>query len=307
MRIAFVKSLIKLAKRDERIFLLTGDLGYGVLEGFQEAFPDRFLNVGVAEANMVGVAAGLALSEKTPYIYSISTFLVMRALEQIRNDICYQNLNVKIVGVGSGLTYSLYGATHQPIDDLGVIRALPNMVILSPGDPLETAAAVDFSLKYQGPVYLRLAGKGEPKIHGSRPLLKLGQGINLKQGKDITLMATGSLLANAFLASEQLIKKGISVCLISMPFVKPIDKKIILKAARETKAIFTLEEHSLIGGLGTAAAEVLAEANIPKVLFKRIALPDQYPPEIGSRAYLREKYGLSVDGIVKKILDLYKK
>lgn len=302
MRSTFIETLVKLAKKDKRIYLLTGDLGFGVLEKFRDSFPSRFLNMGVAEANMVGVAAGLALSGKIPYVYSIATFLTMRAFEQIRNDVCYQNLNVKLIGVGSGLTYSFYGATHQPIDDVGVIRSLPNMVIVSPGDPIETDLATKFSLAHQGPVYLRLAGKGEPTIHSEKPFFKLGQGITLIKGHDLTIMATGNILENAYLATKQLSQKGISARLISMPFIKPIDKKIILEAASQTKAIFTVEEHSLIGGLGSAVAEVLAEDNRSKILFKRIALPDEYPPIVGSRQYLREKYGLSVDEIVKYIL-----
>lgn len=307
MRTAFVESLIDLAEQDKRIFLLTGDLGYAVLEKFQQTFPDRFVNMGVAEANMIGAAAGLALSGKIPYVYSIATFPVMRGLEQIRNDICYQNLNVRIVGVGSGLTYSLYGATHQSIDDMAVMRSLPNMTVISPGDPIETDLAVRFSLKHPGPVYLRIAAKGEPNIHSKKPNFKLGQGITITKGNDLTIMAIGNILQNAQLAAAELSKEGISVRLISMPFIKPIDEKIILKAARETKAIFTIEEHSLVGGLGSAVAEVLAESDTPKILFKRIALPDQYPPEVGSRAYLREIYGLSTGKIVKNILKLYKK
>jgi len=306
MRLAFTDTLIKLAKKDKRIFLLTGDLGYAVLEGFIEKHPKRFFNMGVAEQNMVGVAAGLALSGKIPYVFSIATFPVMRALEQIRNDVCYQNLNVKIIGVGSGLTYSLYGATHQSIDDVNMMRGLPNMTVISPGDPLEVKAAIEFSLKHQGPVYIRIAAKGEPNIHNKSFNFEVGKGIVINKGEDITLMVSGNMLANANLAAQELEKKGISVRLISMPFVKPIDKQIILKAAKETKAIFTFEEHSIIGGLGSAVAEVLAESNIPKVLFKRIGLPDVYPSEIGNWDYLREKYGFSSDKLAKNILRIYK-
>jgi len=305
MRTTFIESLTKLAEKDNRIFLLTGDLGYGVLEKFRENFPDRFFNMGVAEQNMIGTAAGLGLSGKIPYVYSIATFPVMRALEQIRNDVCYQKLNVRIVGVGSGLTYSLYGATHQSIDDMNMMRGLPNMVVISPGDPIEVESAVNFSLKHQGPIYIRIAAKGEPNIHREKPVFNLGQGIVVNQGKDLTLMVTGNMLANAQLAVEELTKKSISVRLVSLPFIKPIDKEIILKAAKETKAIFTFEEHNIIGGLGSAVAEVLTEAGT-SIKFKRIGLPDIYPPEVGSWAYLRDNYGLSVDKVVKNILRFYK-
>jgi len=305
MRLAFTDTLIKLAKKDERIFLLTGDLGYAVLEGFIEKYPKRFFNMGVAEQNMVGVAAGLALSGKIPYVFSIATFPVMRALEQIRNDVCYQNLNVKIIGVGSGLTYSLYGATHQSVDDINMMRGLPNMTIISPGDPLEVKAAVEFSYKHQGPTYIRIAAKGEPNIHTKNFKFEIGKGIIINKGKDVTLMVTGNMLANANLAVQELEKKGISVRLISMPFIKPIDKKVILEAAKETKAIFTFEEHSIIGGLGSAVAEILAESNI-SVLFKRIGLPDVYPSEIGNWDYLRDVYGFSPNKLVESILKIYK-
>lgn len=306
MRIAFVKSLINLAKKDKRIFLLTGDLGYGVLEEFQKNFPDRFFNMGVAEQNMIGAAAGLALSGKIPYVFSIATFPVMRGLEQIRNDVCYQNLNVKFIGVGSGLTYSLYGATHQAIDDVAVMRALPNMTVVSPGDPIETDLTVKYSLKHQGPFYFRIASKGDPNIHSKKPIFKLGQGIIVTNGNDLTIMATGNILANVYSAVQELLKEGLNVRLISMPFIKPIDRNIILKAAKETKAIFTIEEHNIIGGLGSAIAEVLAEANIA-IPFQRIALPDIYPPEVGGWAYLRNLYGLSPKKLTQTILKKFRK
>ena len=304
MRLAFTNSLIKVAQTDENIFLLTGDLGYGVLEGFIEKFPDRFFNMGVAEQNMIGTAAGLALSGKIPYVFSIATFPIMRGLEQIRNDVCYQNANVKIIGVGSGLTYSLYGATHQPIDDIAMTRALPNMVVISPGDPIETKLAVEFSAKHQGPVYIRIAAKGEPDIHSKEPKFELGKGIIVDNGDDVTLFVTGNMLANAKDAAQKLEEKGISVRLISMPFIKPIDKKVILEAAKETKAIFTIEEHNIIGGLGTAIAEVLAESD-ESISFKRIALPDAFPSEIGGWAYLRKLYGLSPEGMVETVFKKY--
>ncbi len=301
MRSVFISNLIKIAESDERVVLLTGDLGYKVLEEFQEKFPQRFINVGIAEANMVGMAAGLALAGKIPYVFSIGTFATARCLEQIRNDICYQNLNVKIVGVGSGLTYSLYGASHHPIDDIALMRSLPNMSVVCPGDLIETKMAVISSYQNLGPLYLRLAAKGEPNIHSQEPKFTIGRGIVLRDGEDITIMVTGNMLANAKAAADQLVQRGISVRLISMPFVKPIDKEIILKSAKETKMIFSVEEHCAIGGLGSAIADILAEDNA-QVLFKKISLPDQYPDVIGSRDYLRNKYGLSSDKIVETIL-----
>lgn len=306
MRTAFVKSMLRLAQQDERIYLLTGDLGYGVLEEFRDTFPNRFYNVGVAEANMAGVAAGLALCGKIPYVYSIATFAVMRCLEQIRNDICYQNLDVTIVGVGAGLSYSLYGASHQSVDDVGVMRSLPNMVVASPGDPLEVQCILRETWKYKGPFYVRLATKGEPVLHSNSPDLRVGRGVVLLDGTDMTLVASGNILENAWSAALELRRDGTRVRLISMPYTKPIDRNLIRKAFQETRLVVTVEEHCKIGGLGTAVAEVVAEENLGKGLLRRIALPDIFPPEVGDRAYLREIYGLSVHGLVKTIRNLMK-
>jgi transketolase len=301
MRTTFVKTLSALARQDERVYLLTGDLGYSVLEEFRDNFRGRFYNVGVAEANMAGVAAGLALSGKLPYIYSIATFAVLRCLEQIRNDICYHNLNVKVIGVGSGLSYSLYGASHESIEDIAMMRSLPNMVVACPGDPMETEVVLQEAYRHPGPVYVRLATKGEPVLHTTRPELPVGRGVVLKSGKDLALIATGNMLENARSVALALEKEGIHAHLVSLPYVKPIDRQLIRAAATQTGAIFTLEEHCLTGGLGSAVAEVLAEDCPGRVLFKRIALPDRFPPEVGSRAYLRNIYGLSVEGIIGTI------
>lgn len=305
MRTAFVKSMLLAARQDESIYLLTADLGYGVLEEFRAAFPKRFLNVGVAEANMAGMAAGLALGGKKPYIYSIATFAALRGLEQIRNDICYQNLDVTIVGVGAGLSYSLYGASHQSIDDVGIMRSLPNLVVGCAGDPVEVALLMQHSHQHPGPFYLRLGTRGEPVIHPARPELRMGQGAILLQGTDLTLIATGNLLENAHRAAAELRGEGISVRLISMPYVKPIDRDLIRQAAEETGVIVSVEEHSLMGGLGTAIAEVLAEEDLGRVRFRRIALPDIFPPEVGGRAYLRDIYRLSVAGIVDTLKQVW--
>jgi transketolase len=305
MRTAFVKSMVAIARQDESVYLLTGDLGFGVLEEFRDAFPKRFYNVGVAEANMAGVAAGLALSGKKPYIYSIATFAALRCLEQIRNDICYQNLDVTIVGVGAGLSYSLYGASHQSIDDVGIMRSLPNLVVACAGDPAETGLLMNHSHQHPGPYYLRLGTKGEPVLHQSPPAFRVGQGAVLLEGADMTVMATGNMLESAHRAAAQLKSDGIDVRLITMPYIKPIDRELIRKAAKETGVIVSIEEHSIIGGLGTAIAEVLAEEGLQPVLFKRIGLPDVFPPEVGGRAYLRHIYKLSVPEIVDMLKQVW--
>lgn len=306
MRRQFINTLTELARKDNRIFLLTGDLGFSFFEEFRKEFPKRFFNVGVAEANMVGIAAGLALSGKIVFIYSIVPFVTMRCFEQIRNDLCSQNLNVRIVGVGGGLCYGSAGMTHHSIEDIAIMRALPNMTVVCPGDSFEVEMAVKEALSWEGPVYLRLGKGGEPKIHSDIPNFKIGKGIIIKNGNDITIMSTGNILYMAKQITDKLTNENISVRLISMHTVKPLDKKIIIESSRETKAIFTLEEHSLIGGLGSAVAEVLAEEGTKKALFKRFSLPDSYCREVGSHEYLREKNKLSVDQITDNILKIYK-
>lgn len=303
MRTAFITTLTELARENKNIFLLTGDLGFSVFEKFREEFPDRFFNIGLAEANMVGISAGLSLSGKIVFIYSIVPFVTMRCFEQIRNDICYQNLNVKIIGSGGGLCYGSAGPTHHSITDIAIMRALPNMTVICPGDPIETELAVKASITYQGPVYIRIGRGHEPRVHSASPYFEIGKGIILKEGSDIALIATGNMLSTAKQVADMLEGSGLSIRLTSMHTVKPIDKALILKAAKETKAIFTIEEHSLIGGLGGAVAEVLAESE-HKVLFKRFALPDAYIKDVGSQKYLREKNDLSVSQIVANILNL---
>ncbi len=308
MRTAFINTLIELARKDSGIFLLSGDLGFSVFEKFREGFPDRFFNIGVAEANMVGIASGLALSGKIVFIYSIVPFITMRCFEQIRNDLCYQNLNVKIIGVGGGLCYGSAGMTHHSLADIAIMRALPNMTVICPGDPIEAEMATKLGIYRRGPLYIRLGKSHEPEVHSNLKFLdfKIGKGITIKNGSDITIIATGNILYNTKCIADKLINEGLSVRLISMHTIKPLDKDIILKSAQQTKAIFTVEEHSLIGGLGSAVAEVLAETDAKKVLFRRFALPDRYLKDVGSQEYLREKNALSIEQITNSILKEYK-
>ena len=305
MREAFINTLIELAAEDDKIFLLTGDLGFSVLEKFQEKFPDRFLNIGVAESNMVGIAAGLALSGKIVYIYSIVPFVTMRCFEQIRNDVCMQDLNIKIVGIGGGLSYGPAGPTHHSIIDIAIMRALPNMTVVCPGDPIETVFTIKESVKNKGPMYIRLGKGHEVQIHNNIGYFEIGKGITIKEGDDITIIVTGSMLDSAKEVTDRLVDKGINVQLISMHTIKSIDKRLILKSAMEKKAIFTIEEHSIIGGLGSAVAEVLSEFK-HKTLFKRIGLQDAFVKDIGDREYLLKKNSLSVDDITNNILEIYK-
>lgn len=301
MRTAFIATLCDLAKKDNNIFLLNGDLGFSVLEPFIEAFPNRSLNMGVAEANMIGVAAGLALSGKTVFVYSIIPFVTARVFEQIRNDIALQKANVKIVGVGSGLTYGQLGPTHHSIEDIALMRALPNMTVVAPGDPKETEEATKALAKIKGPAYLRIGKKGEPMIHTKKPAFRLGKGIIARTGTDLTLIAAGNMLATAITTADELEKGGKRVSVISLHTIKPLDAPLIKKAARDTPAIFTLEEHSIIGGLGSAVAEVLAESRISPI-FRRFGIRDRFTTIAGSQDFLRRYHHLSPPDIAKQIL-----
>lgn len=301
MRTAFIKELFELAKLDERIVLIVGDLGFGVVTPFIEQLPRQFLNAGVAEQNMTAMAAGMALSGKIALTYSIANFPTMRCLEHVRNDVCYHNANVKIVSVGGGFTYGAMGATHHAVEDIAVMRALPGLMVVAPGDPVEARAATRAVIAYRGPCYLRLGKAGEPVVHQSTIDFELGKAICMREGRDATLISTGGILQNTVRAAKQLAKEGIETRLLSMHTVKPLDTEAVLAAARETGAIFTVEEHSVLGGLGSAVAEVLAETDGIKVPFKRLGVPPGFSPHIGSQEYMLERHGLTDEAIAKSV------
>ena len=301
MRTAFFRTLLELAEQDERINLIVGDLGFGVVESFAERFPKRFLNVGVAEQNMTGIAAGMALCGKMVFTYSIANFPTLRCLEQVRNDVCYHNANVKIVAVGGGLAYGALGMTHHATEDLAVMRAMPEMVVIAPGDPVETELATRAITVRPGPCYLRLGRAGEQVVHRSLPSFEMGKAITVRNGNDVTLISTGGVLHIAVEAAQRLAGEGVHARVLSMHTVKPLDIEAVLAAARETRAIMTIEEHSMIGGLGSAVAEVLAEFDVRKVPFKRVALPAVSASVVGSQEYLRTQFGISTEGILRSL------
>ena len=305
MRTAFIETLCELAEHDERIWLLTGDLGYSVLERFADRFPDRYVNVGVAEQNMVGVATGLAMQGKVVFIYSIANFPTFRPLEQIRNDVCYHKANVKIVTVGGGLVYGAQGYTHHGIEDIAIMKVLPNMTVFAPGDPVETRLATEACVEQSGPCYLRLGRGREPIVHQSLPDFQIGKAIILRGGTDVTIISTGGILNNCIQVAEQLAKDKIQAKMLSMHTVKPIDSEAILEAVRGTRVVVTVEEHSVIGGLGSAVAEVIAESG-EQCVFRRIGLKDSVCYQIGSQEYLRESQGLSVGKLLESIRRLLK-
>ncbi|CEK19156.1 transketolase family protein [Chthonomonas calidirosea] len=296
MRTAFIEELCKLAEEEERIWLLCGDLGYSVLERFRDRFPNRYVNVGVAEQNMTGMAAGLALCGKIVFTYSIANFPVMRCLEQIRNDICYHHANVKIVAVGGGLAYGAQGYTHHGVEDLAVMRVLPEMTVIAPGDPVETRLATRAIVSYNGPCYLRLGKAGEPIVHQTDPKFEIGKAILMRDGSSVTLISTGGMLATVMQAAQRLAENGIAARVLSMHTLAPLDREAILAAAAETGGIVTVEEHG-IGGLASAVAEVLAVAGYA-VPFRALHLPRKPTSHAGTQESLRSVHGLSVEGIV---------
>jgi transketolase len=301
MRTAFIEALCEVAANEPRLWLLSGDLGYSVLERFATKFPDRYLNVGVAEQNLTGVAAGLAQAGKIVFTYSIANFPLLRCLEQVRNDVCYQNLDVKIVAVGGGVAYGAAGYTHHAVEDLAIARALPNMTVIAPGDPVETRLATKAIAVRSGPCYLRLGKAQEPCVHQSPPEFSIGRALMVLDGTDATLVSTGGILSVAYEVATELTREGISTGLMSVPTVQPLDELAIRVTAHKGRAIFTVEEHRGRGGLGSAVAEVLAERTGPPVVFKRLYLRDGYLEHAGSQGYLREIGGLSREAIVGEI------
>ena len=262
MRNTFIKTLVECSKNDKDIMLLVGDLGFGVIDPFINEFPDRYLNVGIAEQNMTGIAAGLALSGKKAITYSIGNFPTLRCLEQIRNDILYHNANVKIVCVGGGMAYGQLGMSHHATEDIAIMRALPNIKVFAPGDLIEAEAITKAMLKYDGPCYLRL-GKGKERVIHEKPIdnYEIGKAIKLKDGNDVAVFSTGAILDVATDVCDELEKKNISVMQCSFPTVKPIDENAIKECILKCKLIITIEEANIVGGFGSSIAEVMAESS----------------------------------------------
>lgn len=301
MRNAFINTLTKLAEKDKNIYLLTGDLGFSVFENFAEKFPNRFINCGVAEQNMMGLAAGLALSGKKVYVYSIIPFVTVRCLEQIRNDVAYQNLDVKIIGVGGGFSYGTLGATHHAIEDLGILRTLPNFVILCPGDPIEVEQLMLKSYLTKNPTYIRLNRSGEKIIHKLSDNIEIGKPFVVKKGEDGVIVANGIFLEIGKETVEKLEKMGYNFKLISLPTLKPINKNSLFEEFKKQKLIISLEEHTIISGLNSALSEILMEKGWCGK-FKPIAIPDEYCSKVGKAEYIRKKYHFTSDEITNYIL-----
>ena len=304
MRTSFIEELCKLAADDPNIWLVCGDLGFSVLEQFAERFPDRYVNAGVAEQNMTGVAAGLALSGKTVFTYSIANFPVMRCLEQIRNDVCYHNLNVKIVAVGGGLAYGSHGYTHHGVEDLAVTCCLPNLVVAAPGDPKEAREVARLAATVPGPSYIRIGKAGEPILHPGEIHLSIGASLTVCTGDDITLACTGGMLESTLRVADALNAQGYSATVVSFPYLSPFDSVALLGAAQRTSVLATIEEHGW-GGLGTLAAEVLVANGCP-VTFRALRLKPEPIKVSGSQGSLRQLGGIGVEDLLIAAVELIK-
>jgi transketolase len=285
------------------IFLITADLGFKVLDDFRARFPRQFLNAGVAEQNMTGLATGMALEGRTIFTYSLGSFPTVRCLEQIRNDVCYHEANVKIVTVGGGMSYGPVGASHHATEDLAIMRALPNMVVVSPGDHWEVQEATKALIGVRGPAYLRLDKSAAPPTIRPGEKFQLGHIRTVRDGGDVTLAATGGIVGEALRAARLLAECGVSCRVLSIHTVKPLDRATLVAAASETGGIVTVEEHAVDGGLGGAVAEALLETSAVPGFFLRFGLRSCFSSVVGSQAYLRKVYGMDADSISVAVLE----
>ena len=303
MRTAYLDTLYELAQKDKRVYALISDNGAIVYDRYRRDLPDQYLNLGISEANMIGMAAGMASCGKIPFAYTIGAFLAYHAFEFIRNDVCLQNQNIKIVGTGAGQVYSALGSTHHSTEDLGGLRALPNLTIICPASPIEVKKATKAAYEYDGPVYLRLGTNREPEIYEQDYEFRIGKAVTLKKGNDITLIGTGSILKDVWDVAMQLETEGINVRVIDMHTIKPIDKDAIIKAVDETGKIVTVEDHNIIGGLGSAVAEVIAEYG-RAVRFKRMGLSG-FSRGYGTYAEVKEQNEIGIKKICDTIWSLF--
>jgi transketolase len=295
MRDAFIRALTELAGEDPRVMLLNGDLGFKVLDDFIERYPESYVNAGIAEQNMTAVACGMAIAGARAYTYSIGNFPTLRCLEQIRNDICYHHADVTIVAVGGGLSYGQLGMSHFAIEDLAILRALPEMTVVAPSDPWQAYALTRQLHARGGPAYLRIDKSAAGLPEGA---VTLGKARQVRAGSDAVIFATGGIVAEALAASELLAAEGRSIRVVDVHTIKPLDIEAIRAAATECGLVVTLEEHNVIGGLGSAVAETCLEAGVPLRAFRRIGLEDSFPTVVGDQTYLRARYKLDAPAVV---------
>lgn len=303
MQRAYMRALCEIAEKDRNVLSLLADSGTGYDELFRRYFPDQMLDFGIAEENMVSAAAGLATCGKIPFVYTAGAFLAYRSFEFIRDDICYQNLNVKIVGMGAGLSWSTLGATHHTTEDLAVLRVLPNLTIFSPSCPREVEKAVEAAYEIQGPVYIKIGMNNEPDVYGEDDTFVVGRNRELRAGQEVCVYTTGSIASEVLEAAKLLKADGEDICVVSAATVKPFDEEEVLKRAKRYSVILTVDEHSITGGLGSAVAEVLAESDV-KVKFRRIGLKNCFASGYGTHAQVKSANGLDAEGIARQIREI---
>lgn len=301
MRNAFAEEITSLAAVNPQLVLLSGDIGNKLFDNFKKVDVQRFYNCGVAEANMMGVAAGMALSGLRPVTYTITPFTTTRCFEQIRVDVCYHQAPVVIVGTGSGLSYAELGPTHHSLEDLAILRTLPGMNVLSPCDATELRLALQAALQQNVPTYIRIGKKGEPLIHAKPPRFRIGEAILVREGSEIALLGTGTIMPEVLKAADLLQAHGVSAEVASFHSIKPLDTAYLARAAGKFKLIATIEEHGLIGGLGSAVSEWKCAANA-QLRQIRFGTPDEFMHEVGSQEHARSRYGLVATNIVAKVL-----
>lgn len=299
MRTAYLDTLDILAEKDKRVFALLADNGIIIYDKYREKFPNQYLNLGISEANMIAMAAGMANQGKIPFVYTIGVFLAIHALEFIRNDVCLQNQNVKLIGTGAGMAYSALGPTHHSTDDLGGLRTLENLQIITPASPMEVRKATLAAYEYEGPVYLRLGTNREPEVYESDYKFEIGKAVTLREGKDITLVGMGSILKDVCEVAVELEKEGINAKIINMHTIKPLDQAAIIEAIENTGKIITVEDHNVVGGLGSAVAEVIAEYG-KKVKFKRIGVHG-FSKGFGDYAQIKTKNAIDKGTIIENV------
>jgi transketolase len=306
MRNAFAKAVTELGDEYPELVMMAGDIGNRLFDKFKEKHPSRFYNCGVAEANMTGVASGLAASGLRPITYTITPFNTVRCLEQIRLDICYPNLPVIVVGTGSGLSYAGLGATHHSMEDIAILRTLPNMHVVCPADTVEVRLAVKAALRQGRPTYIRLGKKGEPLVHQSDPVFEIGRGIVMREGSDVAILSVGAMLDTALKSADQLQQAGVSTEVISLHTVKPLDDQLLSALFADKKLVVVLEEHGLTGGAGSA---VLEWGNAKRVALDKlvcIGAPDRFLSACGDQDQARALYGLVPDKINERVLERLK-
>jgi transketolase len=308
MRKTCLECVYEIAKRDERVFFMGSDLGVGTLKQFKAEMPERFFMEGVSEANLIGMAAGLALEGKIIYANTIATFITRRCYEQVVLDLCLHNVRVRLIGNGGGLVYAPLGPTHLAVEDIAIFRCLPRMTILAPADAEEMRRLMPATVDYPGPIYIRLAKGGDPVVTDASRLFEIGKAYLMREGGDALVITTGVMLKRALDAASALSVEGVEAAVLHVPTVKPLDADEILEHAGRVSAIVTAEEHVVTGGLGSAVAEILAEAGFdrPKRL-KRIGIPDIFPDRYGSQDSLLARFGITTESISAAVLELLRK